>query len=102
MIFNKIFIKDILRDKNSKKYSMTKLAALITLILLSFSFGVGIWIMINNNEIDYFLIGELITLLLALLGYKNTKLNVDKQLQKKSSYNSSNDDGNENYDDVND
>lgn len=101
MIFNKIFIKDILRDKNSKKYSMTKVAALIILILLSFGFGAGIWIMIKNNEIDYFLIGELIALLLALLGYKNTKLNVDKQLQKKSSYNGSNDDD-KNYDDVND
>jgi uncharacterized membrane protein len=73
MQFKRSLFRDILRDTNSKKFSMTKFGALITIILLVIAVSAGIWIMIDNNEIDYFLIGELIALLLTLLGYKNAK-----------------------------
>lgn len=79
------FIRDILRDTDSKKFSTTKFAALITLTLLTASVGSAIWIMIINREIDHIMIGELIALLLTLLGYKNAKdrkkLMVDKEKQ---------------------
>lgn len=74
--------RDILRDTNSKKYSMTKVAALITIILLVVAVSAGIWVMIKNKDVDHILIGELITLLLTLLGFKNAKTmrqNKDKQ-----------------------
>ena len=67
------FIRDILRDTDSKKFSTTKFAAVITLFLLTASVGSSIWIMIVNKEIDHIVIGELIALLLTLLGYKNSK-----------------------------
>jgi heme/copper-type cytochrome/quinol oxidase subunit 4 len=65
--------RDILRDTDSRKFSMTKFGALITLILLTIAVGASIWIMIQSKKIDYVLIGELITLLLTLLGFKTEK-----------------------------
>ena len=65
--------RDILRDTNSIKYSMTKVAAFTTLLLLVAAASGGIVIMITEKNIDYILIGELIALLLTLLGYKNFK-----------------------------
>lgn len=65
------FFRDILRDTNSLKFSMTKFAGLTTLILLVISVLTGIIIMIVNWKIDHILIGELIALLLTLLGFKN-------------------------------
>jgi len=76
--------RDILRDTNSKKFSMTKFGALITLILLTIAVGVSIWIMVENKKIDYILIGELITLLLTLLGFKTAKENKKIKLEKEN------------------
>lgn len=63
--------RDILRDTNSKKYSMTKVAAFTSLILLSVGVVVGLVIMIINKKVDHILMGEIIALLLTLLGFKN-------------------------------
>lgn len=67
--------RDILRDTNSRKYSMTKVAAFTSLLLLTVAVCAGIWIMIIEKQIDHILIGELIALLLTLLGFKNFKDN---------------------------
>ena len=65
--------RDILRDTNSIKYSMTKVGAFTTLLLLVAASVSGIVIMISEKNVDHVLIGELIALLLTLLGYKNFK-----------------------------
>lgn len=82
MIKRNLF-RDILRDSDSKKFSMTKFAALVTLTLLIIAVGSAIWIMIDGNEIDYILIGELIGLLLTLLGFKTArdrkKLDIERE-----------------------
>lgn len=64
-------INNILRDKNSEKYSITKTIALLSFILLAVIVLVALYIMIDNKEIDHFLIGELIIFILTLLGFKN-------------------------------
>jgi hypothetical protein len=73
MLFNFLtkLINDILRDKNSQKYSVTKTIALSAFILLTIIILIGLYIMIKNSEIDHFLIGELIFFILTLLGFKN-------------------------------
>jgi uncharacterized membrane protein len=67
---NKLF-KDILRDSNNLKYSMTKFVALNILVLLNIHIIFGIYISIINKTIDHILIVEMIALLLTLLGFKN-------------------------------
>lgn len=67
--------RDVLRDTNSRKYSMTKLAAFTSLLMLVAAVGSAIAIMIIEKEIDHILIGELIALLLTLLGFKNFRGN---------------------------
>lgn len=67
--------RDVLRDTNSKKYSMTKVAAFTSLLLLIAAVVSAIVIMIIERDIDHILIGELIALLLTLLGYKNFRKN---------------------------
>jgi hypothetical protein len=62
---------DILRDKNSTKYSMTKFAALVGLMLLSAVVISSLIIMWQKNEIDHVLLVELIGFVLTLLGFKN-------------------------------
>ncbi len=64
---------DILRDNNSLKYSMTKFAALVGLVLFVIISLSGIYIMIHKNEVDYILVGEILTFILTLLGFKNLK-----------------------------
>lgn len=71
MTIKRNLFRDVLRDTNLKKYSMTKLAAFTTLFLLTAAVSTGIAIMIIENKIDHILIGELIALLLTLLGFKN-------------------------------
>jgi len=67
--------RDVLRDTNSRKYSMTKLAAFTSLLMLVAAVSSAIAIMIIEKEIDHILIGELIALLLTLLGFKNFRGN---------------------------
>ena len=67
--------RDVLRDTNSTKYSMTKLAAFTTLLLLIAASSSAIAVMIIEKQIDHIFIGELIALLLTLLGFKNFRGN---------------------------
>jgi hypothetical protein len=63
---------DILRDLNSTKYSMTKFAALIGLIVLVATVVMSLIVMWQNKKIDHVLIVELIGFVLTLLGFKNS------------------------------
>lgn len=69
--FHRVFF-DILRDTNTSKYSMTKFACLVGLILLSITIIMGLIIMWKNAEIDHVFIVELIGFVLTLLGFKNS------------------------------
>lgn len=75
-IFNKL-ITDILKDKDSDKFSITKTIALVSFILLIIMILISIYIMIINKEIDHFMIGELMFFILTLLGFKNFSPNRD-------------------------
>lgn len=75
MAIKRNLFRDVLRDTNSSKYSMTKLAVFTTLLMLVAAVITGIVIMIIEMKADHVLIGELIALLLTLLGYKNFKKN---------------------------
>lgn len=84
MTIKRNLFRDILRDQNSKKFSMTKVAALSTLIIFISASVTALTIMITEKEIDYIFIGEVIALLLTLLGFKNFKgnfkhISVEKQ-----------------------
>lgn len=60
---------DILRDKGSRKYSITKTLALLFSAVLTVYIGwVGIY---QGVEVDHVLIGELIATVLTLTGFKN-------------------------------
>lgn len=65
------FWYDILRDKNSTKYSITKFVGLSGFGLFAISIIIGLIIMVMTQQIDHILIGELIAFILTLLGYKN-------------------------------
>jgi hypothetical protein len=65
------FIKDILRDKDSDKFGITKTIALLSFILLAMIITLGLYTMVSNKEIDHFLVGELMFFILTLLGFKN-------------------------------
>lgn len=77
-------INNILRDKDSTKYSVTKTIAVLSFILLGIIVTIAVYIMIMKQEIDHFLVGELMFFILTLLGFKNFKrsdynvLNKDK------------------------
>jgi uncharacterized protein involved in response to NO len=64
---------DILRDKGSEKYSITKTIALASFFMLFLAICFGIYIMVKREEVDYFLIGELMFFILTLLGFKNLR-----------------------------
>lgn len=68
--FRRIFY-DILRDTNSKKYSMTKFAALFGLIALMATITMSLIIMWNKKEIDHILLIQVIGFVLTVLGFKN-------------------------------
>ena len=76
--------RDILRDTNSRKYSMTKVAAFTSLILLIAAVSSAIAVMIIEKEVDHILIGELIALLLTLLGFKNFRGNFNNYINAKN------------------
>jgi len=69
------FLYDILREKNSYKYSTTKAVALAATLHLFIGFIVGLIIMYKRQEVDHILIGEMSGLVLVLLGFKNFKSN---------------------------
>lgn len=74
----KKFIQDILRDKGSAKYSITKSIAVIMTILLTAYIS---FITYKGGEYDQFLIGQMIVMILTLTGFKNN-FGINK-LQKK-------------------
>lgn len=67
----KIFY-DMLRDPNSDKYSMTRIASFIGLILLTITVIMSLIVMWKNKVIDHVLLVELIGFILTLLGFKNS------------------------------
>jgi len=79
------FWSDILKDKNSDKFSSTKFLGLIgggLLFLLFIEAMVMMWI---SDKIDYVLVGEMIGFVLTLFGFKNVKRNGinPKEIEKK-------------------
>lgn len=62
------FFKDILRDKNSTKYSITKSLAVLFAIAFVILLFIGV---IFNKEIDHILMGEILIAILTLTGFKN-------------------------------
>jgi len=65
------FLYDILREKNSRKFSTTKSVALAATLHLFIGFIVGLIVMYKNQEIDHVLLGEMGGFVLVLLGFKN-------------------------------
>lgn len=66
-----IFLFDILTDRTTNRYSMTKFGALIGLILFVVIVIISLLIMIANAEIDHVLVVEVIGFVLTLMGFKN-------------------------------
>jgi hypothetical protein len=90
------FWRDIMRDKNSSKYSFTKVIALIGAILLTVVVICSLVIMIRKQEIDHVLIVELIAFILTLLGFKNNFGYATNSRGEQQIVGGSNDDGNNN------
>lgn len=63
------FLTDILRDKGSLKFSITKAIALITFIF--FILYLGVYLLWLHKEIDHTLVIQIIGFMLTLLGFKN-------------------------------
>jgi len=89
MIFIKDFLSklmsDVLRDTDSTKYSITKTIALISFLMLAVIIVFATYIMLKKQEVDYFLIGELMFFILTLLGFKNLRTAPDyKNSNKKN------------------
>ena len=63
------FLTDILRDKGSLKFSITKITALVTFIF--FIGYLGYYLMWLHEAVDHTLVIELIGFMLTLLGFKN-------------------------------
>ena len=65
------FFFDILRDNNSSRYSITKFAALVGLILLTATVIMGLILMWKTKVVDHVFFLELVGFILTLLGFKN-------------------------------
>ena len=63
------FLTDILRDKGSLKFSITKIIALIT--FLFFIVYLGVYLLWLQKSIDHTFVIEMIGFMLTLLGFKN-------------------------------
>lgn len=66
------FFFDILRDNNSSRYSMTKFAALLGLVLLTATVIMGLILMWKTKVVDHVFFLELVGFVLTLLGFKNS------------------------------
>ena len=62
------FIKDILRDKNSSKYSITKSLAILFALAFVILLFIGV---LFNKPVDHILMGEILISILTLTGFKN-------------------------------
>lgn len=69
--FRRMFF-DILRDTNTAKYSMTKFAALVGLLLFTTTIIMGLLIMWETQVFDHILVVEIIGFILTVLGFKNS------------------------------
>lgn len=67
------FWSDILKDRNSDKFSGTKFLGFIGGGLLFLLFVESMFLMWKSTQIDYILVGEMIGFVLTLFGYKNIK-----------------------------
>lgn len=65
----KKFIHDILRDKGSEKFSITKVLALLFALVMV---GYICFVTYKGGEYDQFLIGQLLLAILTLTGFKNS------------------------------
>ena len=65
------FFFDILRDENSSRYTMTKFAALVGLILLVATVVMSLILMWKTQVVDHVLFLELLGFILTLLGFKS-------------------------------
>ena len=63
------FLADILRDKGSTKFGITKFLALLTFIFMILY--LGIYSFIFQKEVDHTIFLELLGFLITLLGLKN-------------------------------
>lgn len=83
------FLHDILRDKESTKFSITKFLALVFTFILV---GYIIYITIIGGNYDQFLILQLLGAILTLTGFKNsfgvTKLQKNNENQTKIDFKS--------------
>lgn len=70
------FLYDILTDRNTNRYSMTKFGSLIGLLLFVVIVIVSLAIMVVNAEIDHVLIVEVIGFVLTLMGFKKDRKSV--------------------------
>lgn len=71
---NAKFVKDLFvdaPDSTTKKFSLTRVASFIGLILLTTTVVISVLIMLRQQEIDHVLLVELIGFVLTTLGYKN-------------------------------
>jgi hypothetical protein len=62
------FLKDILRDKNSRKYSITKSLAVLFALAFVILLFIGV---ILERPTDHILMGEILLAILTLTGFKN-------------------------------
>jgi hypothetical protein len=66
----KKYITDILKDKDHPKFSLTRFAAIGTIILFWIQAGTATYTMYKTQTTDHVLIGEVIGVILTLLGFK--------------------------------
>ena len=66
----KKYITDILKDKDHPKFSLTRFAAIGTIILFWVQAGTATYTMYKTQTTDHVLIGEVIGVILTLLGFK--------------------------------
>ena len=76
----KNFFHDILRDKGSTKFSITKTTSLLFTLMMIFYLGYST---IKTNTFDHVMIVEILAFISALLGLKN-KWGVVKNDEKKT------------------
>lgn len=69
--FNTKVTRDVLKDSGNDKYSLTKITTTLFVVMLLFMDFISIQIMLEEKEVDHFLIIENFTFVATLLGFKN-------------------------------
>ena len=65
------YIIDILKDKDHPKFSLTRFAAIGTIILFWIQVGTATYTMYKTQVVDHVLIGEVLGAILTMLGFKS-------------------------------